>query len=269
MYFFRQNCRFFFVFIFSFMLLAPTASAQGFIETFDDSGFRDRWFIANFDQGGKGFLTTWRRKLVSVKLSSVPAQGGGELTLELKPANDGSEKPYMGAQLQRGKANHYGRYEVVMTAARGSGVVSAVFTYTGPYFKDPHDEVDLEILGKDTTKIWLNKFVDGEPMPGAWIDLGFDAAEGPNVFAYEWYEDSITWFANGKEIYRVTSETQRIPSHPSRLYFNLWAGNKRQAQWLGKVPPEGPNSQMSVYCVSYRPTGDIGQTCSEYFSDKQ
>ena len=40
-----------------------------------------------------------------------------------------------------------------MQPGRGSGLVTALFTYTGPYAGDPHDEIDIEFLGKDLTKI--------------------------------------------------------------------------------------------------------------------
>ncbi len=40
-----------------------------------------------------------------------------------------------------------------MKAATGSGLNSAFFTYIGPTDKKPHDEIDFEVLGKNTGKV--------------------------------------------------------------------------------------------------------------------
>src|SRR6056297_2922029 len=92
------------------------------------------------------------------------------------------EQDFVGAEVQRSRRTHFGHYEVVMRAARGHGVISSFFTYTGPYFGDPHEEIDFEFLGRDPTKVWLNRFYDGEKLPGQWIELGFDASEAPHLY---------------------------------------------------------------------------------------
>ena len=70
----------------------------------------------------------------------------GEMTLTL------TNEPYRGrsntgASYKSRDLYHYGRYDAIMKAARGSGVISAFYTYTGPVFSDPHDEIDFEFLG--------------------------------------------------------------------------------------------------------------------------
>ncbi|MEL6377495.1 MAG: family 16 glycosylhydrolase, partial [Pseudomonadota bacterium] len=89
--------------------------------------------------------------------------------LSLQPATGKVKKDFVGAEIQRRARTHYGRYEVVMRAARGNGVISSFFTYIGPYFDAPHDEVDIEFLGRDTTKLWANSFTNGRSRGGKWI----------------------------------------------------------------------------------------------------
>ncbi len=245
-----------------FLLFASAAKSDGFIESFDDAGFRNRWFFSNFDQQGDWFQTSWRRNLVSLVLRPTPAPGGGALHLKLQSTTNG-EKPYFGSEVQRGGPHHFGSYEVIMRPARGNGIVSAFFLYTGPYFGDPHDEIDFEFLGQDTKKVWINKFASGERMPGKWIDLPFDAANRQAVYRIEWRSDSITWFVDDVELHKITSETHQIPQTPSKIFVNIWAGNEKQEEWLG-LPDEEIDAEMQVYCVSYRPIGDPGLTCSEY-----
>lgn len=246
---------------------ARGSEGTGFIETFDDIGYLDRWYIAHFDQNRESFRTSWRREAVALSIPAERHRGGGLVSLSLAPAEWGAPKPFVGAEIQRPGFRHFGTYEVFMQPAKGSGLVSSMFTYTGPYFGDPHDEIDLEFLGRDTTKIWINKFVDGEQMPGEWIDLGYDAASAPHLYRFEWHEDKIVWYAGETEIYRITSDTHEIPQTPSKVILNLWAGNERQQRWLGEVSPE-ISGEAKYYCVSYRPFDDDGPTCSDYISRK-
>lgn len=264
--YFNRVPTFFAMIAFLIWLSTGIVKADGFIETFDDARFREDWKIANFDQGDS-FVTGWRRKLVSVRLAATPNHGGGELTMRLTPGKANQEKAFFGAQLHRSGNNHFGDYEVFMKAARGSGLVSAFFVYTGPFFEDPHDEIDFEILGRDTKKVWINAFSDGTDMPGEWIDLGADGSTKPLLYRMEWREDSITWYVDGQLIKKVTSDDIDIPQNDGKVYLSLWAGNKKQKEWLGPVT-EDTEAQMSVYCVSYRPKRDPGLTCADYIIPK-
>lgn len=228
--------------------------AQGYIEIFDGRGPGDRWSRANFDRKGP-FATGWRRRLVE--------PGGDDgMVLRLRPAPKDAVKPYHGAEIQRRGLHHFGRYEIIMRAARGDGLVSAFFTYTGPYFGDPHDEIDFEFLGRDTTKVWLNLFADGDRLPGRWVPLGFDAADGLHLYTFDWTEDEIVWTADGAVLLRVTADEHPLPDDPGRLFVNIWAGNARMNDWLAP-PGADARGEAQVYCISYRPTGVPGRGCSD------
>jgi endo-1,3-1,4-beta-glycanase ExoK len=228
--------------------------AGGFIclfEAFDPEG----WFLANFDQKGDGFATGWRRKLVS------KTEDGEELALGLV-ARQGEGKPFFGAEIQRNGRYHHGRYEVVMTPARAPGIVSSFFTYTGPYFDDPHDEIDLEFLGRDTTRVWINRFADGQKMPGIWIELGYDAAERRGLYAFEWSEDEIVWYADDRVLHKLSAADAALPTTPGKIMMNIWAGTPGQKGWTG-VPAADADVAATYYCVSFRPPGDPGPQCSD------
>ena len=151
-----------------------------------------------------------------------------------------------------------------MTSARGEGVISAFFTYTGPHFDTPHDEIDFEFLGRDTTKVWVTRFADGKRLPGKWIDLGFDSAEAPHLYAFEWLEDKIIWYADGRELMRVTAEETTLPVTPGRVYISLWAGGEQQKNWSG-IAPDDTVAVAKYQCMSYRPVGGDNRQCSDGF----
>ena len=115
-----------------------------------------------------------------------------------------------------------------MKAIKNDGVVSSFFTYTGPTDGNPWDEIDIEILGKDTTKVQFNYFTDSKGNHEYMHDLGFDAAEDFHTYAFEWHEDKIVWFVDGVEVY---SASESIPVTEGKIMMNAWCG-KGVDGWL-------------------------------------
>ncbi len=234
---------------------ASAAPEGAFLSQKTDLGTPGAWFIANFAVKRDSFRTAW-------KSSAVERGDDGSLALWLVPAPDESQKDFFGAEVQRSERTHFGRYEVVMQAARGVGVISSFFTYTGPYFGDSHDEIDFEFLGIDTTKVWLNRFVDGKNLPGQWTELGFDAAEAPHIYTLDWLPDRLVWSVDGRELLRVTEAEAAIPQIPQRIYLNIWGGGPGQEGWSGEAP--GDMRANAVYhCLSYRPPESEAPMCSD------
>lgn len=242
------------------LVLAGAVQAEpggAFLSRLDDlSG--PEWFVGDFAIKRPSFRTAWSRNAVERDPES------GAVVLNLFPAPPESDKDFFGAEIQRTEPTHYGRYEVVMTAARGEGVISAFFTYTGPYFDDPHDEIDFEFLGRDTTRVWVTRFADGDRLPGEWVELGFDAAEGPHLYTFEWLPDRIVWYADGNEIFRVEDEDTTLPTTPGRIYISIWGGAPGQADWSG-VAPDDMRAEASYQCISFRPPDSDAPMCSDDF----
>lgn len=133
-----------------------------------------------------------------------------------KDSNNKNPTGYLGAEYRTDEKRSYGYYAVCMKPARGSGLVSSFFTYTN----DPRwDEIDIEFLGKDTTKVQFNYYTDGVGNHEKLYDLGFDAAEDFHVYAFEWKPDSITWYVDGVAVYSVN---QDIPEYPQQIMINIW-----------------------------------------------
>ena len=128
---------------------------------------------------------------------------------------------YSGGEYRTNDHYSYGYYETSMQAIKNNGVVSSFFTYTGPSEDNPWDEIDIEVLGKDTTKVQLNYYTNGQGNHEYMYDLGFDASEGYHTYGFDWQEDSITWYVDGKAVYTATID---IPSTPGRIMMNTWPG---------------------------------------------
>ena len=166
---------------------------------------------------------------------------------------------------------HYGDYEVSMKPSANSGTASTFFVCTGPYdVKDgvpnAHDEIDIEFLGdngmgKNTTKVQFNFFVDGVGGNEYIHDLGFDAAEEYHTYGFRWEENAITWFVDGKPVYKVTTDTSveegknvkivpKLPSTAGRILTNYWCGNERAWGWMGKYDGETHDNGTTYQWIS-------------------
>ncbi|MBR6958256.1 MAG: family 16 glycosylhydrolase, partial [Erysipelotrichaceae bacterium] len=162
-----------------------------------------------------------------------------ELSVDKKWTNDSNpdwNPAYSGGEFRTNEFYGYGYYETSMQAIKNDGVVSSFFTYTGPSDDNPWDEIDIEVLGKDTTKVQLNYYTNGTGNHEKMIDLGFDASEGYHTYGFDWQPGKITWYIDGKKVHEAT---QNIPVTPGKIMMNAWPG-KTVDDWLkafnGKTP---------------------------------
>ena len=182
--------------------------------------------------------------------------------------NDGEvEFSYTAGEARTQNYYHYGDYEVCMKPSSNPGTASTFFTCTGPYdtkfvldengqyvlddngqrltVNNPHDEIDIEFLGNDTTHVQFNFFVNGVGGNEYMYDLGFDASEEFHTYGYRWTETSIIWYVDGKPVYKVTTDktataagniriVDAIPQTAGRILANYWCGNERAWGWMGQ-----------------------------------
>lgn len=157
--------------------------------------------------------------------------------------------PYSGGEFRSKDFYGYGRYEVSMKAIKNDGVVSSFFTYTGPSDNNPWDEIDIEILGKDTTKVQFNYFTDSKGNHEYMQELGFDASEDFHTYAFEWHKDKIVWFVDDIEVHTVT---YNIPVTESKIMMNAWCGTGVD-EWLGAFNDENIPLTAEYQWVKFTP----------------
>ncbi len=230
----------------------PAAASSPFVERFDAPRDASDWTVSTYAHPGGWIQTRWSE-------DQIDWSETGEVTIRLVPS-DANEigKPFVSGELKRQERTYYGRYEVVMRAARGSGLNSTFFTYTGPHQGDPHDEIDFEFLGRTPTKVWLNYYVNGDAQMEGPTELGFDASAAAHHYAFTWTEHEIRWYADGQLIAQVGADDPSPPKTPSEIYLSLWAGSP---QWLGYAAPD-TTANATYYCVAYSPDVDGSPLCS-------
>ncbi len=168
--------------------------------------------------------------------------------MKISEIPDGTESQwgdYYGAELRTNMWYHYGYYSVSMKPSNDPGTASTFFTYTGPYGEydeegnlHPWDEIDIEFLGKDTTKVQFNYYTNGGGEHEYMYDLGFDASEDFHTYGFLWEEDAITWYVDSVAVYRVDAEQAAthknpgLPSTPGRIMLNHWCGTEDAEGWM-------------------------------------
>lgn len=222
----------------SLLLVIPASAATGFTENlnaFDSSKFyRSDW------SNGSDFGVRWKPGNIEFN--------NGIMALRLDNAGCPSTcdgKPFASGEYVTQERYGYGRVEARMKVAKGTGLVTSLFTYYNPS-PDPNislaHEIDIEILGKDTTKLETNYFTDGVGGHSTVIDLGFDASLDFHDYAFEWSPSYIKWYVDGQLIHTENGSRGPLPSLPGRIMVNMWAGaNAAEQYWTGKfIYPGSP-----------------------------
>jgi beta-glucanase (GH16 family) len=132
----------------------------------------------------------------------------------------------------------FGTMEIIFQAASGQGIISTVV-----FLSDDLDEIDIEIMGGNTTHLSNNFYGQGntDQFNSEYPAVGWDggAMGGMHNYTVNWSQDQIEWIMDGK-----TVRTQpylppgQYPQTPCYIKFGLWAGGdpsnpKGTIQWAG------------------------------------
>jgi endo-1,3-1,4-beta-glycanase ExoK len=167
-------------------------------------------------------------------------------------------KPYKAAEIYSKQTYKYGRYEMRMRVAKGSGVLSTFFTYKngseqpGTFW----EEIDIEIFGKNNATQWQSNVIIGTNRPTTKTEgvhtMPYSLGDGYNTYVLEWTPSYIAWFVNGTQVRRINGG-QFVTSltSPQDLRFNLWAANI--AEWVGPWNDSILPVYQFVNYIEYKP----------------
>lgn len=124
------------------------------------------------------------------------------------------------------------------------GMIAGFFTYEqfpSGAVREPHDEIDFEIITTQMQKISTNVFKHqqtGTPHSYA-VDGGLGT---DHVYRFEWLPSVVRWFVDGT---LIREEVANVPTRPQQLHLNLWGapqkGGPNGGPWLSNDgDPGGP-----------------------------
>ncbi|MDI7862061.1 glycoside hydrolase family 16 protein [Rhizobiaceae bacterium n13] len=219
------------------------ANGTSFVENFDrlDTAF---WYVSDGWNNGSHQNCTWSKKQINI------ADGVLELTFDDTKAGD---RDYACGEVQTRKRYGYGTYEARMKTADGSGLNSAFFTYIGPTDKKPHDEIDFEVLGKNSARVQLNQYVSAKGGNEKLIDVPGGANQEFNDYAFVWQKDRLRYYLNGQLVHEV-ADPGKLPVNAQKIFFSLW-GTDTLKDWMGPFAYSGP-TKLRVDRVAFTAEGD-------------
>ncbi|CAG0909245.1 unnamed protein product, partial [Cyprideis torosa] len=205
--------------VFDYVTFTEEASS-GFDDLFNNLNF-DRWHLANGWYLPYWSDNYWRADHIKID------NGEAILTVDDIPCasapTDCKGQPLASPELRSNEFYGYGYVEGELKVAKGDGLITALFKYTGPSDGNEHQEIDFEFLGNDTTRVQLNYFVNGEGSHETFIDLGFDASAGYHTYGINHTPTKIEWYIDGQMVHRVSGQ---FPDTPARLMVSVWVAAK-------------------------------------------
>ncbi|MBW8003707.1 MAG: family 16 glycosylhydrolase [Planctomycetes bacterium] len=200
---------------------------------------------------------TFPSNLALFKPSNVSSRDDCAAILRLQKRRSGV-RDYSAAAICSRQSFLYGGFEAVIRPSNVPGVVTGMFFHRN----SPRQEIDIELLGKDTTKLLLNvyynpgdegsRFEYGYRGTPVLINLGFDASEGFHRYRVEWSPTGIQWFVDGRLIHkRVNWEPTPIPHLPMQFHVNLWPS--RSVELAGKLSDSELPTVSAIKSIELEP----------------
>lgn len=212
--------------------------------SFDDSmPFMDTslWQAANWSNGDP-FLNSWHPNQVSFQ--------NGSMEVSLVADSSGlTDRLAVSGEYRTTAFHKYGLYKARMMASNTPGTINGFFTYTGPAEGAPHDEIDVEIKGDDTTYMQVNYWTAGVEHPTV-INLGFDASLGMHDYAFRWSANKIQWYVDNVLVHEEDGTRGVLPSHEGKVILNHW-GTVGTLPWSTDYVVSTTPSVMVVDNVSF------------------
>ncbi|CCF60481.1 hypothetical protein KAFR_0K01270 [Kazachstania africana CBS 2517] len=137
----------------------------------------------------------------------------------------------------------YGKVEVVLKAANGTGIVSSFYLQS-----DDLDEIDIEWFGGDTTQFQSNYFSKGNTTTH---DRGeYHGVSTPqdtfHNYTIDWAMDKTTWYLDGSSVRVLENSTSEgYPQSPMFIKFGIWAGGDPELDEEGTIEWAGGETDYS------------------------
>ena len=180
----------------------------------------------------------------------------GALILALTPVFGATAQVCSSASLQSREAFLYGRFEVRMQSAEGSGLVSSFFLFNRDVqcnWPAVNNEIDIEMTGNMNASVQFTThypFLDSDthihPVP-------FNPHAALHDYAFEWEPGVVRWFVDGELAFVQDAPAVATLQYPMRLMMNLWAANS--PSWVGpwtaeSMPAHSAYDEIAVYAYT-------------------
>ncbi|HTF81797.1 MAG TPA: family 16 glycosylhydrolase [Cytophagales bacterium] len=164
-----------------------------------------------------------------------------------------SQKNYRGAEIYSSQSHKYGKMEMRMRMAKGSGILSTFFTYkngsevSGAFW----EEIDIEVFGKNNATTFQSNIITNNPRKYSEEvhSPGFSMAEGYHTYVLEWTPSYVAWYLDGVLIRKTVGAQSAELTNAQSLRFNLWASDV--VSWVGTFDTQALPAYQFVNWIKY------------------
>lgn len=247
------------------LLSAAVKPAYAQVTFFDGLGSFDAvnglWNKSDWANDVNVFDVGWRPNKVRFNLEP------GKMILQLDDHScpvDCHDRPYGSGEIQSKASYGYGKFATRMKTVSGSGLVTSFFTYSGSgYGQSDHDEIDIEILGKDPWTMEIHYYANGFNRLVEKIPLGFDSSLDYHNYGFVWTADKIEWWVDGSLVHTMQAtdldldgdiDAEDMPNMPSKIMANMWVApydSDTDKNWLGHFTYPGTPVRAGYDWIKY------------------
>jgi len=219
----------------------PTLAAESgsFFDGFDTLS-SSRWYISDGWSNGAHQNCAWSKNEISTS--------GGMLDIGFSKTPGAEGRAYTCGEVQTRTAFGYGTYEARFKTPKGSGMNAAFFSYIAPPKAATHDEIDFEVLLKDTSRVQTGGFAANKGIKDDTPSLPHPSDSDFIDYAFVWAPGSLKYYVDGKLVHTIDDPAQ-VQTQPQRIYFSLWSSDKL-TDWMGPFVDPG-TVNMQVDWVAY------------------
>ncbi|MER8750022.1 family 16 glycosylhydrolase [Mesorhizobium sp. M1050] len=219
-------------------------TSPSFVDDFK-SFDRARWYVSDGWSNGSHQNCTWSKRQVSL------SDGVLSLGFEKQQLKN---REFACGEVQTKQRFGYGTYEARMKTDTGSGLNAAFFSYIGPSDKQPWDEIDFEVLTKNTSKVQVNAYIAGKGKNEKLVDVPGGTESAFNDYAFVWHKDSLRWYVNGQLVNTIT-DPAKLPTHAQKIFFSFW-GSDTMTGWMGAFTDPGRKLSLQIDRVAFTAQGE-------------
>lgn len=184
-----------------------------------------------------------------------------------------SQKNYKGAEIYSTESWKYGKIEIRMKMAKGSGILSTFFTYKngsevqGTFW----EEIDIEVFGKNNAQTFQSNIITNNPKVTSEEvhSPGFSLGDAYHTYTLEWTPDYVAWYIDGVQMRKTVGGQVSDLTNPQSFRMNIWAA--QWTDWVGTFDTQALPAYQFVNWIkysSYTPgSGDNGSDFTQQWVD--
>lgn len=161
---------------------------------------------------------------------------------------------YSGAEIYSNSSWKYGKVEIRMRVAKGSGILSTFFTYkngseqSGTFW----EEIDIEVFGKDNAETFQSNIITGldpRQLTEEEHHPGYSMGDAYHTYTLEWTPNYVAWYVDDVLFRKTEGGQVNDLTNAQSFRMNIWAA--AWEDWVGPFDTQALPAYQFVNWIRY------------------